>query len=53
MDVELCNRVSKFKMSDSNAGPRAYPKPTQLCPDYFSLTTEGIVLIFYRIDIDI
>ena len=26
MDVKLCNRVSKFKMIDSKAGPGAYPK---------------------------
>ena len=51
MDVKLCKRVSKFKMSVSKAGPRACPK---LPNDYFSLTTEGIVLnIFDVINIDI
>ena len=39
MDVKLCKRLSKFKMSGSKDGPPA-------CPDYFSLTTEGIVLNF-------
>ena len=46
MDVKLCKMVSKFKMSDSKAGPRACPKPPKFCP-YFSLTTEVLVLIFF------
>ena len=50
MDVKLCKRVPKFKMSDSKAGPRACPEPQKFCSDYFSITTEGIVDI---IDIDI
>ena len=54
MDVKLCNRVSKFKMSDFKAGPRACPKPSKFCPDYFSQTTEVIVLIIFdMINIDI
>ena len=47
MEVKLCNRVSKFKISDSKASPQACPKPPKFCPDYSSLTTEGIVLIFF------
>ena len=47
MDVKLCNRVSKFKMLDSKAGPRVCPKLPTFYPDYFSLTVEGIVLIFF------
>ena len=46
MDVEICKRVSKLKMSDYKAGTRACPKPLNFCLDYISLTTEGIVLIF-------
>ena len=46
MDVKLCNRVSKFKMLDFKAGPRACSKPPTFCPDYFSLTIEGIAMIF-------
>ena len=46
MDVKLCKGVSKFRMSDSKAGQRACPKPQKFCLDYFSLTTDGIVLIF-------
>ena len=34
-------------MSDSKAGPGACPKAAKICLDYFSLTTEGIVLIFF------
>ena len=49
MDVKLCSNVSKFKMFDSKAGPWACPKPPKFCPDYFSLTTEGIVLNFFDI----
>ena len=49
MDVKLCNRVSKFKMSDSKAGPQAFPKLPKFCRDYFLLTTEGIVLIFFLV----
>ena len=52
MDMKLCNRVSKFKMSDSRAGLWAWPKPPELCTDFLSLTTEGIVVIFYMIGID-
>ena len=44
MDVKLCNRVSKFQMSDSNAGTWACPKPLKCCPNYISTTPEGIVL---------
>ena len=47
MDVKLCNRVSKFKMLDSKAGPRVCPKLPTFCSDYFSLTVEGIILIFF------
>ena len=47
MDVKLCKRVSKFRMSDFKAGPQACPKPLKFCPDYISLTSEGIVLIFF------
>ena len=50
MEVKLCNRVSNFKISDSKAGPQTCPKPPKFCPDYSSLTTEGIVLIFFRYD---
>ena len=52
-DVKFCNRVSKFKMSDSKAGLRACPKSPKFCPDYFSLTstTEGIILSFFGFDI--
>ena len=46
MDVKLCKRVSKSKMSDSKAGPRACPKPPKFCQDYFLLTTEVIVVFF-------
>ena len=58
MDVKLCDRVSKFKMFDSKAGPQAFPKPlkfclfccfTEFCLDHFSLTTEGNVLNFFLI----
>ena len=31
MDVKLCKRVPKFKMSDSKAGPRACPEPQKFC----------------------
>ena len=51
MDVKLCNRVLKFKMSDSKAGPGACLKTAKLFPDYFSLSTEGIVLNFFLNDI--
>ena len=47
MDVKLLNMVLKLKMLDSKAGPRACPKQPKFCLDYFSLTTEGIVLIFF------
>ena len=50
MDVKLCNRVSKFKMLDSEAGKRACQKPPKFDPDYFSLSTEGIVLKCVRYD---
>ena len=30
MDVELCNRVSKFKISLSKAGEQAYPKQPKI-----------------------
>ena len=53
MGMKLCNGVSKFKMSDSKTDPWACPKSAKFCLDYFSLTTQGIVLIFYMIDIDI
>ena len=46
-DVKLCNRVSEFKLSDSKAAPQACPKPPKFYPDYFSLTTERIVLKFF------
>ena len=42
------------KILDSKAGPRVCPKLPNFCPDYFSLTTEEIVLIVFDIiDIDI
>ena len=47
MNVKFCNRVLTFKMSDTKAGPRACQNPPTYCPDYFSLTTEGFVLIFF------
>ena len=54
MDVKLCKRVSKFKMSASKAGRWACPKPTKFCLDYFSLTTKRIVLKFGDIvDMDV
>ena len=55
MKVKLCKRVSKLKMLGSKASPLACPKPPKLCPDYFSLTTEVIVLNFFldMINIDI
>ena len=54
MDVKLCKRVSKFKMSASKAGRRACPKPPKFCLDYFSLTTKRIVLKFRDIvDMDV
>ena len=39
-----------FKMMESKADPRACPKLPKFCPDYFSLTTEGIVLNFFWYD---
>ena len=53
--VKLCKRVSKFKMLGSKAGPLACPKSPKLCPDYFSLTTEVIVLKIFldMINIDV
>ena len=53
MDAKLCYMVSQFKMSNSKAGPQACPIQPKFCPDYFSLTAEGIVLIFYMKDMDI
>ena len=46
IDVMLCKRVSKFKMSDSKAGPWACQKPPKFGPNYFSLTTGLIILKF-------
>ena len=43
MDEKLCKRISKFKMSDSKAGPWARPKQPKFCPDYLLLTSEVIV----------
>ena len=41
-------------MLDPMAGPLACPKSPKFCLDYFSLTTEWIVLIFFgMINIDI
>ena len=54
MDMKLCNRFSKIKISDSKVCPGVYPKPPKLCSDYFSLATEGIVLnLFDMINVDI
>ena len=55
MDVKLCKRVSKFKMSDSKAGLLARPKPPKICPDYISLTIGLSVEMFFfdMIDIDV
>ena len=39
-------QVSKFKLSASKAGTRACSKSPKFCLDYFSLSIEGIVLIF-------
>ena len=53
MDVKLCNMVLKFKILDSKAGPGACPKLPKFSPEYFSLTTKGIVLNFFdMINID-
>ena len=41
-------------MLDPKADLRACPKSPKCCPDYISLTTEWIVLIFFcMINIDI
>ena len=54
MDVNLCKRVSKFKMLGLKSWPTREPKTAKICTDYFPLTTEGIVLnFFYTINIDI
>ena len=44
MDVKLCNKVLKFKMSDSKAAP--WPKQSKFCPAKISETTRQIVLKF-------
>ena len=47
MDVKLCNRVLKIKMSDSKAGLQACPKQPKICLDYFSLTIHGTLSNFF------
>ena len=52
MDVKLCNKVLKFKMSDSKAGP--WPKQPKICSAQILVTTGGIVLKFGDIlDMDV
>ena len=51
MDVKLCKRVSKFKMSDYKAGSWASSKPLNFCPDYLTNHLRGICY-FHMIDID-
>ena len=55
MDVKMCKRLSKFKMSDSKAGPLACPKTPKICADYISLTIGLIVEKFFfdMINIDV
>ena len=50
MDVKLCKRVSKFKMSDSKAGLLARPKPPKICLT-IGLSVE--MFFFYMINIDV
>ena len=57
MDVKFCNKILKFKMRDSEAGPWACPKVsnyiTVQSDQVLKLSCQNIIRISHRLDPDL